>query len=936
MLLSCGGYAQWMEDFSGLANGAEYDNGATQWTTIQPAGLPSLLFSKQEYPGFTIFAVNDTGNEGVWISEEIDISSISEAAIEITWGSYWANSTDYLRAYYKLDGGPETLFGEETGKPDLRIASAASAIVSGHTVQIIIKGKENTTGNYGGYPRMMGIDDVSVSKITYLYSRSSGLWDSTGTWSYAGYGGSSCNCTPDENTHVFIGNGMNINLNSNGRSAGVTIENGRINYTANAVLEIVRGGVLEVATDGTMDRNGNVNASLNFATYTYRVDVDGDLSVRNMTINGANVTFKGSGQAGINGNLRLINMAGKTITTDLAGFNIGGTLNLEASSFEFINKGQLSVANTTLFNGRNIIFNNSGNLHAGNIQVNDNLDDGNVIDNSGMLTAGSVNLNQGDFILNNSGSVIQTGGFSGVSSGSAFHNLSGGVWKVSGAGNHSRLFAGYPGNEFIYNGGDQTLLKPADSAYHHLTLSGSGAKTQADDLVVNGDLQITGITQLDASSGADLNVKGNWTATTSHAPAYVKGSGSTTFSGSGDQTLSAPGGKGVFNRLVVDKPYGALKLASSPAANVETSQLSLTRGGLILNGNTLKVVNPDPAAISRTHGFIQSETSGGSNILWQIGSGTGAYVFPFGKTSDPADYIPFTFEVTSAGAGSGAVSVATHETAKSSKIPAADPITGLMVDRVWQIDLDGFTNNPTAEITFKATAAEVGSHTSLRAQRWNINTSTLDPPLPDQVNPDPFSVTVPGVNQFSPWVMTDGSSALPIELLYFKATPEQGRVNLEWQTASETDNDFFTIEKTTDFHSFTLVGVVNGGGTTTDSRTYTFADRSPFPGVSYYRLTQTDFDGTETVHNPVSIEMPFSSPVRVYPNPSGGKAISFIAPDWPAGVVIPVAVYDSYGRLVFQEAYENRGQVHVAFGAPLISGLYLIRIGNYQGKFSVE
>ena len=119
--------------------------------------------------------------------------------------------------------------------------------------------------------------------------------------------------------------------------------------------------------------------------------------------------------------------------------------------------------------------------------------------------------------------------------------------------------------------------------------------------------------------------------------------------------------------------------------------------------------------------------------------------------------------------------------------------------------------------------------------------------------------------------MTDGSSALPIELLYFKATPVQGQVKLEWQTASETDNDFFTIEKTTDFQAFTVVGVVNGGGTTTDSRTYAFTDRSPFPGVSYYRLTQTDFDGTETVHSPVSIEMPFSSPVTVYPNPSGGK-----------------------------------------------------------------
>src|SRR5690606_2159902 len=175
-------------------------------------------------------------------SEEIDISSSPEVAIEVEMGCYWTSSTDYIKCYYKVDGGPEKLFGEQYGSTDLIITSAASAIVSGNKVRIIIKASENTGGFYGASPRIMGFDNIKVSKITYLYSRSSGNWNNSNSWSKEEYGGASCICTPDHNTHVFVGDRDIINLNVSATAAGLTVENsGRINYTANANLHILRG-----------------------------------------------------------------------------------------------------------------------------------------------------------------------------------------------------------------------------------------------------------------------------------------------------------------------------------------------------------------------------------------------------------------------------------------------------------------------------------------------------------------------------------------------------------------------------------------------------------------------------------------------------------------------------------------------------------------------
>ena len=117
------------------------------------------------------------------------------------------------------------------------------------------------------------------------------------------------------------------------------------------------------------------------------------------------------------------------------------------------------------------------------------------------------------------------------------------------------------------------------------------------------------------------------------------------------------------------------------------------------------------------------------------------------------------------------------------------------------------------------------------------------------------------------------SSPLPIELVFFSAKENNGIVDLLWETASEIDNDYFTIERSNDGINYEVIENVNGAGNSSQSITYVTKDRSPLNGVSYYRLKQTDFDGQflyskiKSVKNN-SLE---NSMLSLYPNPVKGN-----------------------------------------------------------------
>lgn len=114
---------------------------------------------------------------------------------------------------------------------------------------------------------------------------------------------------------------------------------------------------------------------------------------------------------------------------------------------------------------------------------------------------------------------------------------------------------------------------------------------------------------------------------------------------------------------------------------------------------------------------------------------------------------------------------------------------------------------------------------------------------------------------------TFGSVPLPIELSKFGLDCGHAKVNVKWTAATESNNDFFTIERSRDGQQFNTMAIVNGSGTNTSEKTYSWIDEYPLPGTSYYRISQTDFDGTTKVFEAESIDCDDMAGTFVYPNP---------------------------------------------------------------------
>jgi len=110
---------------------------------------------------------------------------------------------------------------------------------------------------------------------------------------------------------------------------------------------------------------------------------------------------------------------------------------------------------------------------------------------------------------------------------------------------------------------------------------------------------------------------------------------------------------------------------------------------------------------------------------------------------------------------------------------------------------------------------------------------------------------------------------LPVSLIDFNAKFVTDKVYVNWKTASEINNDYFTVEKTRDKNNWIIVDKVKGAGNSTTIKSYEFVDRNPFDGISYYRLKQTDYNGSfeySIIKKVVSSNQTIDA--AIYPNPA--------------------------------------------------------------------
>jgi hypothetical protein len=169
---------------------------------------------------------------------------------------------------------------------------------------------------------------------------------------------------------------------------------------------------------------------------------------------------------------------------------------------------------------------------------------------------------------------------------------------------------------------------------------------------------------------------------------------------------------------------------------------------------------------------------------------------------------------------------------------------------------------------------------------------------------------------------TDAAKSLPIELVRFSATPENHTVRVDWVTASETDNDFFTVERSKNAQQWEVVRTVPGAGTSKVRNHYETVDDGPYTGTSYYRLKQTDFDKNVTHSGLVRVVVDYETPITLYPNPfsSNFKIVAEfeINPDH-------VKLYNSTGAEL-AIAVKKDGQQVIADPGTIPPGLYFLKV----------
>lgn len=112
-----------------------------------------------------------------------------------------------------------------------------------------------------------------------------------------------------------------------------------------------------------------------------------------------------------------------------------------------------------------------------------------------------------------------------------------------------------------------------------------------------------------------------------------------------------------------------------------------------------------------------------------------------------------------------------------------------------------------------------------------------------------------GRQTFLSEVINVSENTLPVTLVNFTGNEQDGKILLNWITASEINNDYFTIERSQNGYDFSEIGTVKGAGNNTMQRNYSFTDETPIVGDNYYRLVQTDFDGAYEIFKTIVVRV---------------------------------------------------------------------------------
>jgi len=429
-------------------------------------------------------------------------------------------------------------------------------------------------------------------------------------------------------------------------------------------------------------------------------------------------------------------------------------------------------------------------------------------------------------------------------------------------------------------------------------------------LTVNGDIlnnpgttiNNSGLVQL---TGNWINNSGNNCFGTSAGTVYliganqtIGGTNSTVFNnlstmGSGTKTLLVNTTVGGGNAT----PSGSLICYSSV---------------LDLNGKTVFITNPSPSGIGLVAGSILSERpDNSSKVDWNMQNFTGSHFIPFSNANGTP--ILFTYDLVSG--THGHVVISTYAT-NSLNVPypvAPNSVTSLstlgdgtpskMVHRFWEVDVENPGVQSALLLRFDTVTEAAAGSGYLNAQRWD-NTSSWEYPSAGQLQLSSNTLLVVNNFKYGTFGVAKGASPLPMTLISFDAKMNSSKqVDVSWVTASEINNDYFTVQRSSDAYTFESIATVDGAGNSTATLNYYYMDKNPMRGVSYYRLKQTDYDGTTSYSEIAAVNNAGmgANDVTIFPNPVKDYALISVRSTIKDSGEIVFELYDMTGKLVMRK-----------------------------------
>jgi hypothetical protein len=442
---------------------------------------------------------------------------------------------------------------------------------------------------------------------------------------------------------------------------------------------------------------------------------------------------------------------------------------------------------------------------------------------------------------------------------------------------------------------------------------------------------------------------------TATAITFGAGTGTAILSGSGGQNIDATGSTPapVFTRLVIANTGGGVTL-NTASINVSKT-LTMTSG--LLNTTTAHILTMLNASTTASGNALSTSYVNGPMRYQKSASGVTVLNFPIGNAADCRPVVLtinhsngtlYTYQAQLFNASAAALGYTLP--------PTVDVVSGVHYYIIGRSDgagnnqpTAGLSGNQTIQVYFGANdIATNGSTLTVVKNTYTAPTNWIDiggaggPVYSAGANltGSITSTSFPSAfNSFSTFALGDklgGGNVLPVELLFFRAAPDKDGVDLSWATATESNNSYFTVERSRDGVSFEDVERVDTkafSGNSSIRLDYTGRDASPYAGVSYYRLRQTDLDGHSSYSKIASVSFDKLSSIRIFPNPTSGPV--YVSGLSGNETVVRAEWYDVGGRLLLQQSVPAQNG-----GATLYphfnNGVYLLKIIASDGSIKLQ